>query len=124
MNLPPPTRRRFKRYIERGLKPHELQSLIPSEDDRPILEEDHVASRQHDPELVAPVCKKGHRRLERNRDAAKVSRKYEPNVVKRTIQRLKSSAVFKELEAEAMWRWAEDLELYLRRKLRERKPKK
>jgi hypothetical protein len=32
------------------------------------------------------------------------------NVIKRTVQRLKSTAVFHELHAEANWKWAEDLE--------------
>jgi hypothetical protein len=54
--------------------------------------------------------------LERNRTAAGVSRKHEKNVIKKTIQRLKSSAVFDELQAEAKWRWAEDLERDLREK--------
>ena len=97
-------------------QPHELQSLILDEDTPSGPQEDHVASRQHDSAFVAPVSGKGHRRLERNRTAAGVSRKYEKNVIKKTIQRLRSSAVFDELQAEAKWRWADDLEKELKKK--------
>ena len=109
---PPPRYKKFKRYWERGIDPGELESLLLDEDP-PSLEADHVASRRHDAELVAPVSPKGHKRVERNRRAAGVSRKHQSNPVKRTIQRLRSSAVFKELEAEAMARWADELEASL-----------
>ena len=110
MKLPRSQRRRFKRYLQRGIQPGDLQSLILDEDVPSILQEDHVASRQHDSEFIAPVSVRAHQRLERNRTAAGIRRKYEKNVVKKTVQRLKSSAVFHELQAEANWRWAEDLE--------------
>lgn len=62
----------------RGIPPENLQSLIPDEDPSPDLQEDHVASRQHDQELVAPVSAKAHvRRLERNRDSAGIKRKFQ-----------------------------------------------
>lgn len=116
MKLPRRRHKRFQRYLERGIQVGDLQSLILDEDASSILQEDHVASHQHDSDFVAPVSVKAHQRLERNRTAAGVSRKHEKNVIKRTIQRLKSSAVFDELQAEAKWRWAEDLERDLRKK--------
>ncbi|HZR63961.1 MAG TPA: hypothetical protein VFA85_02380 [Terriglobales bacterium] len=112
--------KRLERYLERGIKPPDLQSLVLDDDPLSGLQEDHVASRQHDSKLVAPVTPKAHQRLERNRNAAGVSRKYEKNLVKRTIQRLRSSAVFDELQAEAKWRWAEDLELSIKKNAEER----
>jgi len=113
MKRPPLQQKRFKRYLERGIPIEDIQSLILEDDPPSDLQEDHVASRQHDRDLVAPVSRNAHQRLERNRRAAGVRRQRETSLVKRTIQRLRSSAVFKELEAEAMTRWADDLEKHL-----------
>lgn len=111
MKRPPRWQKRFKRYLERGIPPDKLQSLILDEDPPLDLEEDHVASRQHDRELVAPVTRNAHvPRLERNRDAACINRKYQSNSVKRVMWALRSTAVFLELLAEAMWRWSDSLE--------------
>jgi hypothetical protein len=92
---------KFQRYIEHGISPEKLQSL---------LEEDHVASRQHDSELVAPVSKLAHERVERNRWAAGIDRKRQSDPQKRVMWALRSTAVFLELLAEAMWHWSELLE--------------
>jgi hypothetical protein len=102
---------RFKKYVERGIPLESLQSLVFDESPFPILQEDHVASRQHDSELVAPVsCKVHVPRLERNRDAAGINRKHESSRIKRVMWALRSTAVFLELLAEAMWRWSDLLE--------------
>jgi hypothetical protein len=98
--------------LDRGIPPENLQSLILDEDPFPFLQEDHVASRQHDQELVAPVSAKAHvRRLERNRDAASIKRKFQSNPRTRVMWALRSTAVFLELLAEAMWRWSDLLEM-------------
>ena len=109
---PRSTLSRFKRYLDRGISSENLQSLVLDEDPSPVLQEDHVACRQHDQELVAPVSAKAHvRRLERNRDAACISRKFQTNPLKRVMWALRSTAVFLELLAEAMWRWSDLLEM-------------
>jgi len=111
MKRPSRRQKRFKRYQDRGIPPEKLQSLIPDEDPRSDLQEDHVASRQHDRDLVAPVSRQAHvSRLERNRNTACVNRKYQSNPVKRVMWALRSTAVFLELLAEALWRWADILE--------------
>ena len=110
MKRPSRRQKQFKRYQDRGILPEKLQSLILDEAPPSNLQEDHVASRQHDRELIAPASPKGHQRLERNRDAACINRKYQSNPVKRVMWALRSTAVFLELLAEAMWRWADDLE--------------
>jgi hypothetical protein len=115
MKGPSRQQKRFKQYNDRGVPIEDLQSLILDDDPPSDLQEDHVASRQHDRDLIAPVSYKAHQRVERNRRAAGVRRQREKSLVKRTIQRLRSSAVFKELEAEAMARWADDLEKHLQK---------
>jgi hypothetical protein len=113
MRPPPRQQKRFKRYLERGIPFEKLQSLI-LDDDPPDLQEDHVASRQHDRDLVAPVSRKAHvPRLERNRDASRINRQNQPDPVERVMWSLRSTAVFLELLAEAMWRWSNDLETTL-----------
>jgi hypothetical protein len=92
---------KFQRYIEHGIPLEKLQSL---------LEEDHVASRQHDSELVAPVSKLAHERVERNRWAAGIDRKRQSNPLKQVMWALRSTAVFLQLLAEAMWGWSNLLE--------------
>jgi hypothetical protein len=93
---------RFKRYMDKGIPLSKLQSLI--------LEEDHTASRQHDLDLVAPVSRKAHQRLERNRNAARIERAKQSNSTRRVMWALRSTAVFLELLAEALWRWSEELQ--------------
>ena len=113
MKPPPWQQKRFKRYLERGIPFEKLQSLI-LDDDPQDFQEDHVASRQHDRELVAPVSRKAHvPRLERNREAACINRKYQLDPIQRVMWALRSTAVFLELLAEAMWRWSNDLETTL-----------
>ena len=103
---------RLRRYLDRGIPPEHLQSLILDEDPSPVLQEDHVAGRQHDQELVAPVSTKAHlRRLERNRHAARINRKFQTNPLEWVKWALRSTAVFLELLAEAMWRWSDLLEM-------------
>lgn len=111
MNPPRQKRQRFRRYLERGIQPENLQSLVFDENPSPILQEEHVGSREHDAELIAPVSRKVHvPRLERNRDAARINRKHQSSSEKRVMWALRSTAVFLELLAEAMWRWSDLLE--------------
>jgi len=102
MKLPRATHTRFERYLDEGIPLTKLQSLI--------LEEDHTASRQHDLNLVAPVSRKAHQRLERNRNAAGIERAKQSRSTKRVMWALRSTAVFLELLAEAMWQWSNLLE--------------
>ena len=112
MKIPRRSRKRFGRYLERGIPLGNLQSLIPDDgDSSSALQEEHAASYQHDRELVAPVSGKTHiSRLERNRNAARISREYQSDPNKRVMWALRSAAVFLELLAEAMWRWSDLLE--------------
>ncbi len=98
MKRPRRTHIRFERYLDEGIPLNRLQSLI--------LEEDHVGSYQHDSELVAPVSRKAHQRLERNRNAARIERAKQSSSTKRVMWALRSTAVFLELLAEAMWKWS------------------
>ncbi|HEX6502422.1 MAG TPA: hypothetical protein VF011_04190 [Terriglobales bacterium] len=94
---------RLKRYREKGiLNP---PSLLGEPELGPI-EEEHVSGRKHDPHLVAPVGLASHRQVTRNREAAGVSMKFEPNRTKRVALILKSCSVFLELLSERMWQWA------------------
>ena len=98
---------KLKRYREKGIS--NPPSLLGDTEDGD-LEEEHVAGRNHDEQLVAPVSHKDQLRVTRNREAALVSMKFENNPVKRVVLALKATSVFLELLSEAMWRWAESLE--------------
>lgn len=98
---------RLGRYRDKGiLNPPSLLGDIEVEG----IEVEHTAGRNHDRNLVAPVSVKEHRRLTRNREAAGVNMRYEPNHNKRVALALKSLSVFLELLSESVWKWAEWLE--------------
>jgi hypothetical protein len=71
------------------------------------LEWHHVAGRNHDPELVAPLCQACHAQVTEKLRRAEVDMRYEPNSAKRVRIVLKATAVFLHMLADALWRWAE-----------------
>lgn len=98
---------RLKRYRDKGLlNPVNLLGDLDAVD----IEEEHVAGRKHDPNLVAPVSHEGQLTVTRNREAAEVGRSFEKNRTKRVALALKSLSVFLELLSESTWKWAEILE--------------
>jgi hypothetical protein len=103
---------RLKRYRAKGiLNPPNLLGDLEAVD----IEEEHVAGRNHDVDLVAPVSADGQYRVTRNREAAVVSMRFEKNSTKRVALALKATSVFLELLSESMWKWAELLERECRR---------
>jgi hypothetical protein len=98
---------RLKRYRDKGiLNPPSLLGEIEAGE----IQEEHTAGRKHDASLVAPVSPEGQYRVTRNREAAGVSMRFEPNRRKRVALALKACSVFLELLSESMWKWAESLE--------------
>lgn len=98
---------RLKRYRDKGiLNPPNLLGDLEAVD----IEEEHVAGRNHDVDLVAPVSVEDHRRVTRNREAAGASMRPEKKSTKLVALALKATSVFLELLSESMWKWAELLE--------------
>ena len=99
--------RSLKRYRDKGiLNPPSLLGDLEAVD----IEEEHVAGRNHDVNLVAPVSVNNHRRVTRNREAAGIRRRPEKDRTKQVAHALKSLSVFLELLSESVWKWAEQLE--------------
>jgi hypothetical protein len=73
------------------------------------IEQHHVAGRNHDPPLTAPLCQACHALATENLRRANVDMRYEANTIERVRKALKATAVFLRLLAEALWRWAESL---------------
>ncbi len=73
------------------------------------IEQHHVAGRNHDPPLTAPLCQACHALATENLRRADVDMRYERNSVERVRKALKATAVFLRMLAEALWRWAESL---------------
>lgn len=97
----------LKRYRDKGiLNPPSLLGDIEALD----IEEEHVAGRKHDRDLVAPVSAADQKRVTRNREAAVISMSFERSRTKRIILALKATSVFLELLSEALWKWALSLE--------------
>jgi hypothetical protein len=98
---------RLKRYRDKGiLNPPSLLGDLGVVD----VEEEHVAGRNHDPNLVAPVSVRDHYTVTRNREAAGIRRGFEKDRTKQVVHALKSLSVFLELLSESVWKWAEQLE--------------
>ena len=98
---------RLKRYRDKGIpNPPNLLGDLEAVD----IEEEHVAGRQHDANLVAPVSHKDQVRVTRNREAACVSMSFEKKRTKRVALALKAASVFLELLSESMWKWGESLD--------------
>jgi hypothetical protein len=73
------------------------------------IEQHHVAGRNHDPELTAPLCLGCHAQATENLRRADVDMRRAPNSEERVRRALKATAVFLWMLAEALWRWAESL---------------
>ena len=73
------------------------------------IEQHHVAGRNHDPELTAPLCLACHAQATENLRRADVDMRRAANSEERVRRALKATAVFLWMLAEALWRWAESL---------------
>ena len=72
-------------------------------------ERHHVAGRNHDPPLTAPLCQACHALATENLRRASVDMRFEADPIERVRKGLKATAVFLRMLAEALWRWAESL---------------
>lgn len=97
---PVQTARRLTRRAERGC------CVICG---REAMEEHHVAGRRHDPTLTAPLCQACHALATENLRTADVEMRSTTNSVERIRRALKAAAVFLQMLAKALWRWAESL---------------
>jgi CRISPR/Cas system-associated protein Cas10 (large subunit of type III CRISPR-Cas system) len=73
------------------------------------IQEHHVAGRNHDSELTAPLCTACHDQVTENLRCADVDMRYTQDSVERVRRALKATAIFLRMLAEALWRWAESL---------------
>jgi hypothetical protein len=73
------------------------------------IENEHVAGRNHDPYLTAPICDSCHDALTENRRRAGALMERQPNSKKQVKYALKAAAVFLHELADAMSRWADPL---------------
>jgi len=74
-----------------------------------LVEKHHVAGRNHDPELIAPLCSGCHAQATESLRRGSVDMRYTRDSVERVQRALKATAVFLTMLAEALWRWAESL---------------
>ena len=73
------------------------------------IEMHHVAGRNHDAELTAPLCIACHDQVTENLRCADVDMRCTGDSVERVRRALMATAVFLRMLAEALWRWAESL---------------
>lgn len=73
------------------------------------IEKHHVAGRNHDAELTAPLCSQCHAHVTENLRRADLDMRYTRDSVERVRRALKATAVFLQMLADALWRWAESL---------------
>jgi len=74
-----------------------------------LTEDHHVAGRNHDAKLTAPLCRAHHDQVTEDLRKADVDMRYTTHSVERVRRSLKATAVFLWMLAEALWRWAESL---------------
>jgi hypothetical protein len=72
-------------------------------------EDHHVAGRNHDSELIAPLCQACHAQATENLRRGNVDMRSTSDSVERVRRALRATAVFLWMLAEALWRWAESL---------------
>jgi hypothetical protein len=70
------------------------------------IQEHHVAGRNHDAELTAPLCVACHDQVTENLRRADVDMRYTGDSVER-VRRALNTTVFLRMLAEALCRWAE-----------------
>jgi hypothetical protein len=73
------------------------------------IEKHHVAGRNQDPDLTAPLCQACHAHATENLRCGDVDMRYTKDSVERVRRALKATSVFLRMLAEALWRWAESL---------------
>ena len=73
------------------------------------IEMHHVAGRNHDAELTAPLCIPCHHQVTENLRCADVDMRSTRDSTERVRRALKATSVFLRMLAEALWRWAESL---------------
>jgi hypothetical protein len=66
--------------------------------------------RNHDPDLTDWVCEKHHDEQHEQMRRLGISLEYEPDPVKRHVTRLRAAALYDRARADAMDRWADELE--------------
>jgi hypothetical protein len=94
------TARRLARRVE------QRRCLICGRTGVPI-ELDHTAGRNHDPDLMTPLCRSCHASVTEQRRRAGADMRRQPNSKKRVKYALKAASVFLRMLADAMWRWAD-----------------
>jgi hypothetical protein len=72
-----------------------------------LLELDHTAGRNHDPDLTGPLCQPCHAWITELRRRAGADMKKQENPVTRVEYALRAEAVFLHALADAMNRWAD-----------------
>ena len=70
------------------------------------IEEHHVAGKNHDPILTAPLCEMHHRQIHERILRAGISLQYERDPVKRVAMALRAMAIYGRAQADAMDRLA------------------
>jgi hypothetical protein len=73
------------------------------------IERHHVAGKNHDPPLIAPLCLACHALATENLRRADIDMRFEPNSVERVRKSLNATAVFIQLLSDALFRWADSL---------------
>lgn len=73
-------------------------------------EDHHVAGRNHDPELTAPLCIPCHAQITESLQCADADMRRADKSVERVRRALRATAVFLGMLAKALWRWAESLQ--------------
>jgi hypothetical protein len=73
------------------------------------IQDHHVAGRNHDSELIAPLCTACHDQVTENLRCADVDMRRTKDSIERVRRSLKATAVFLPMLADALWRWAESL---------------
>jgi hypothetical protein len=96
------TARRNSRRLEKG------QCLFCRECGAPI-EGDHVAGRNHDAHLIAPLCCSCHAAVTENRRRAGADMRLQNTSSKRVKHALKAASVFLHMLADAMRKWSDGL---------------
>jgi hypothetical protein len=81
--------------------------LIPVK--RKVLEDHHVVLKVHDSRLIVPICRNCHAEITERLQQEGISPYFEPDSGKRVALMLVALAVFFELLAPALRRWADSL---------------
>lgn len=72
---------------------------------RTLFEKDHLVGRNHDPDLIFPICRNCHAEVTELRRQAGISMQFEPDEGEREVLRLEALAFLHETIAAALKRW-------------------